>query len=120
MGTKLRLARFTLETMDIWQIIVFVVLAALVVAWVAIIAYNKGRVSGRVSAEQAAASDETALCLFGDDVPVRPTERRLVEVLPEALIVTTVMVECNMPAPVRCRLAWFPATGSTLAKWKIF
>lgn len=74
--------------MDIWQIIVFVVLAALVVAWVAIIAYNKGRVSGRVSAEQAAASDETALCLFGDDVPVRPTERRLVEVLPEALIVT--------------------------------
>lgn len=88
MGTKLRLARFTLETMDIWQIIVFVVLAALVVAWVAIIAYNKGRVSGRVSAEQAAASDETALCLFGDDVPVRPTERRLVEVLPEALIVT--------------------------------
>lgn len=46
MGTKLRLARFTLETMDIWQIIVFVVLAALVVAWVAIIAYNKGRVPG--------------------------------------------------------------------------
>ena len=88
MGTKLRLARFTLETMDIWQIIVRVVLAALVVAWVAIIAYNKGRVSGRVSAQQAAASDETALCLFGDDVPVRPTERRLVEVLPEALIVT--------------------------------
>ena len=75
--------------MDIWQIIVLVVLAALVVAWVAIIAYNKGRVSGRARPrEQAAASDETALCLFGDDVPVRPTERRLVEVLPEALIVT--------------------------------
>lgn len=74
--------------MDIWQIMVIVVLAALILAWVAVIAYNKGRVSGRLAAEQAASADEDALSLFGDDVPVRSTERRLVEVLPEALLVT--------------------------------
>ena len=33
--------------MDIWQIVVIVVLAALILVWVAVIAYNKGRVSGR-------------------------------------------------------------------------
>ena len=32
--------------MDIWQIVVIVVLAALILVWVAVIAYNKGRVSG--------------------------------------------------------------------------
>ena len=31
--------------MDIWQIVVIVVLAALILVWVAVIAYNKGRVS---------------------------------------------------------------------------
>lgn len=35
--------------MDIWQIVVIVVLAALILVWVAVIAYNKGRVSGRGS-----------------------------------------------------------------------
>ena len=38
--------------MDIWQIVVIVVLAALILVWVAVIAYNKGRVSGRLAAEQ--------------------------------------------------------------------
>ena len=37
--------------MDIWQIVVIVVLAALILVWVAVIAYNKGRVSGRLAAE---------------------------------------------------------------------
>ena len=36
--------------MDIWQIVVIVVLAALILVWVAVIAYNKGRVSGRLAA----------------------------------------------------------------------
>ena len=35
--------------MDIWQIVVIVVLAALILVWVAVIAYNKGRVSGRLA-----------------------------------------------------------------------
>lgn len=75
--------------MDIWQIVVIVVLAALILVWVAVIAYNKGRVSGRGSpAEQDLSGDEDTHSLFGDDAPVRPTERRLIEVLPEALIVT--------------------------------
>ena len=74
--------------MDIWQIVVIVVLAALILVWVAVIAYNKGRVSGRLAAEQDLSGDEDTHSLFGDDAPVRPTERRLIEVLPEALIVT--------------------------------
>ncbi|MBW3090834.1 sensor histidine kinase [Bifidobacterium miconisargentati] len=74
--------------MGIWKFVVLVVLAALVLAWAVVIAYNKGRVAGRKAAEEAAATDEDAWSLFGRDVPVRPTERRLVEVLPEALIVT--------------------------------
>ena len=74
--------------MDIWQIVVIVVLAALILAWVAVIAYNKGRVSGRLAAEQDLSRDEDTRSLFGDDAPVRPTERRLIEVLPEVLIVT--------------------------------
>ncbi len=74
--------------MDIWQIVVIVVLAALILVWVAVIAYNKGRVSGRLAAEQDLSGDEDTRSLFGDDAPVRPTERRLIEVLPEALIVT--------------------------------
>lgn len=74
--------------MDIWQIVVIVVLAALILAWVAVIAYNKGRVSGRLAAEQDLSGNEDTRSLFGDDAPVRPTERRLIEVLPEALIVT--------------------------------
>ena len=73
--------------MDIWQIVVIVVLAALILVWVAVIAYNKGRVSGRLAAEQDLSGDEDTHSLFGDDAPVRPTERRLIEVLPEALIV---------------------------------
>lgn len=71
--------------MDIWQIVVIVVLAALILVWVAVIAYNKGRVSGRLAAEQDLSGDEDTHSLFGDDAPVRPTERRLIEVLPEAL-----------------------------------
>ena len=74
--------------MDIWQIVVIVVLAALILVWVAVIAYNKGRVSGRLAAEQDLSGDEDTHSLFGDDAPVRPTERRLIEVLPGALIVT--------------------------------
>ena len=70
--------------MDIWQIVVIVVLAALILVWVAVIAYNKGR----LAAEQDLSGDEDTHSLFGDDAPVRPTERRLIEVLPEALIVT--------------------------------
>ena len=74
--------------MEIWQIALIVVVAALVVAWAAVIAYSKGKAAGRAAAEQAAADNGDALSLFGETVPVRPTERRLVEVLPEALIVT--------------------------------
>ncbi|MBT1163945.1 ATP-binding protein [Bifidobacterium felsineum] len=74
--------------MSIWQFIVIVVLLALALAWAIVISYGKGRASGRAAAEEAFASDEDAKSLFGDDVPVRPTERRLIEVLPEALIVT--------------------------------
>ena len=44
--------------MDIWQIVVIVVLAALILVWVAVIAYNKGRVSGRLVAEQDLSGDE--------------------------------------------------------------
>ena len=44
--------------MDIWQIVVIVVLAALILAWVAVIAYNKGRVSGRLGAHHDQSGDE--------------------------------------------------------------
>ncbi|NMM94551.1 sensor histidine kinase [Bifidobacterium oedipodis] len=74
--------------MEIWQIALIVIVAALVVAWAAVIAYSKGKAAGRAAAEQAAADDGDALSLFGETVPVRPTERRLIEVMPEALLVT--------------------------------
>ena len=51
--------------MDIWQIVVIVVLAALILVWVAVIAYNKGRVSGRLAAEQDLSGDEDTQSLFG-------------------------------------------------------
>lgn len=88
MHGKLRLPRFTLETMNVWQIIIVVAIVALALAWAIVIAYGKGRAAGRVAAQEAMAADEDAKSLFGDDIPVRPTERRLIEVLPEAVIVT--------------------------------
>lgn len=74
--------------MQIWKIIVIAVLVVLYLIWVVVISYNKGRVAGRRVAEEAAAKDADARSLFGDDVPVRPTERRLIEVMPQAVIVT--------------------------------
>ncbi|KAA8826778.1 two-component sensor histidine kinase [Bifidobacterium reuteri] len=74
--------------MSFWQIIVILVLVALCMAWAIVISYGKGRASGRAAAEEALASDKDAKSLFGEDVPVRPTERRLIEVMPEALIIT--------------------------------
>ena len=87
--------------MDIWQIVVIVVLAALILVWVAVIAYNKGRVSGRLAAEQDLSGDEDTHSLFGDDAPVRPTERRLIEVLPSP----TATVWSNIQAPAQCHSA---------------
>lgn len=102
--------------MDIWQIVVIVVLAALILVWVAVIAYNKGRVSGRLAAEQDLSGDEDTHSLFGDDAPVRPTERRLIEVLPEALIVTdrNGLVQYSSPGSVPFGLV--SATDSTRVK----
>ncbi|WP_223852006.1 sensor histidine kinase [Bifidobacterium myosotis] len=74
--------------MQIWKIIVIAVLVVLCLIWVVVISYNKGRATGRRVAEEAAAKDADARSLFGDDIPVRPTERRLIEVMPQAVIVT--------------------------------
>ena len=91
--------------MDIWQIVVIVVLAALILVWVAVIAYNKGRVSGRLAAEQDLFGDEDTHSSFGDDAPVRPTERRLIEVLPESTPSPTATVWSNIQAPAQCHSA---------------
>ena len=72
--------------MDIWQIVVIVVLAALILVWVAVIAYNKGRVSGRLAAEQDLSGDEDTHSLFGDDAP-------------------TATVWSNIQAPAQCHSA---------------
>ncbi|PJM79506.1 sensor histidine kinase [Bifidobacterium scaligerum] len=74
--------------MSIWKIVVLTALAVLVVAWAALIAYNKGRAAGRTAAQEMAAENQDTRSLFGDDVPVRPTEQRLIEVMPQAVIVT--------------------------------
>ena len=63
--------------MDIWQIVVIVVLAALILVWVAVIAYNKGRVSGRLAAEQDLSGDEDTHSLFKPRLSaIRPSLRR--------------------------------------------
>lgn len=67
---------------------VIIALIALVLAWAVVIAYGKGRAAGRLAERESIDADEDAKSLFGDDIPVRPTERRLIEVLPEAVIVT--------------------------------
>lgn len=74
--------------MDIWQIVCAVVLGVLALVWCAVIAYHAGRSAGRGEGERNAATDPDMLSLFGEDVPVKSTERRFIEVLPQAVIVT--------------------------------
>ncbi len=51
--------------MDIWQIVVILVLAALILVWVAVIANNKGRVSGRHAAQHDQTGEEDTHSLLG-------------------------------------------------------
>lgn len=71
--------------MEIWQVVVLVVAVAVAAAIGAAVAYGRGREAGE--AESRPRSAEGDHSLFGEDLPVLPTERRFVEVMPYALIV---------------------------------
>ena len=72
--------------MEIWQVVVLVVAVAVAAAIGAAVAYGRGREAGE--AESRPRSAEGDHSLFGEDLPVLPTERRFVEVMPYALIVS--------------------------------
>lgn len=71
--------------MEIWQVVVLVVAAAAAAAIGAAVAYGRGREAGEAESRHRAAEGDHSL--FGEDLPVLPTERRFVEVMPYALIV---------------------------------
>lgn len=85
--------------MMMWQVFA----ALLVVVAVAVIAFLAGRAVGRSSKENGvgAAGDATDgnVSLFGDDVPVKSTERQLVAVMPEALIVVDSLADVKYASP---------------------
>lgn len=71
--------------MEIWQVVVLVVAVAVVAAIGAAVAYGRGREAGEAESRPRPAEGDHSL--FGEDLPVLPTERRFVEVMPYALIV---------------------------------
>ena len=71
--------------MEIWQVVVLVVAVAVAAAIGAAVAYGRGCEAGE--AESRPRSAEGDHSLFGEDLPVLPTERRFVGVMPYALIV---------------------------------
>ena len=71
--------------MEIWQVVVLVVAVAVAAAIGAAVAYGRGRETGESKSRPRSAEGDHSL--FGEDLPVLPTERRFVEVMPYALIV---------------------------------
>ncbi|GAA0827683.1 ATPase/histidine kinase/DNA gyrase B/HSP90 domain protein [Bifidobacterium pullorum subsp. gallinarum] len=71
--------------MEIWQVVVLVVAVAVAAAIGAAVAYGRGREAGESESRHRSAEGDHSL--FGEDLPVLPTERRFVEVMPYALIV---------------------------------
>lgn len=71
--------------MEIWQVVVLVVAVAVAAAIGAAVAYVRGREAGEAESRPRPAEGDHSL--FGEDLPVLPTERRFVEVMPYALIV---------------------------------
>ena len=71
--------------MEIWQVVVLVVAVAVAAAIGAAVAYGRGREAGESESRPRPAEGDHSL--FGEDLPVLPTERRFVEVMPYALIV---------------------------------
>ena len=71
--------------MEIWQVVVLVVAVAVAAAIGAAVAYGRGCEAGEAESRPRPAEGDHSL--FGEDLPVLPTERRFVEVMPYALIV---------------------------------
>lgn len=71
--------------MEVWQVVVLVVAVAVAAAIGAALAYGRGREAGEAESRPRPAEGDHSL--FGEDLPVLPTERRFVEVMPYALIV---------------------------------
>ena len=71
--------------MEIWQVVVLVVAVAVTAAIGAAVAYGRGREAGEAESRPRPAEGDHSL--FGEDLPVLPTERRFVEAMPYALIV---------------------------------
>ena len=71
--------------MEIWQVVVLVVAVAVAAAIGAAVAYGRGREAGEAESRPRPAEGDHSL--FGEDLPVLPTELRFVEVMPYALIV---------------------------------
>lgn len=71
--------------MEIWQVVVLVVAVAVAAAIGAAVAYGRGHEAGEAESRPRPAEGDHSL--FGEDLPVLPTERRFVEVMPYALIV---------------------------------
>lgn len=72
--------------MEPWQMALAGVTVILIVMIAAVAAYSRGHDAGERAARPRVAPDGG--CLFGEDLPVRETERRFVEAMPDSLIVT--------------------------------
>ncbi|MBW3092364.1 two-component sensor histidine kinase [Bifidobacterium sp. 82T10] len=68
-----------------WQVVLIVILVLGVLAVTAAAAYTLGRQAGETRVDDIL-RDKTRQSLFGRNVPVRESERALIEVMPEAMI----------------------------------
>lgn len=85
--------------MTMWQVFA----ALLVLVAVAAVAFLAGRAVGHSSKENgvgvAGNTADGNVSLFGDDVPVNSTERQLVSVMPEALVVVDSLADVKYASP---------------------
>ncbi len=99
-----------------WQVFA----ALLVAVAVAVAAFLAGRAVGRSSKENGAGAagdaDDGNVSLFGDDVPVKSTERQLVAVMPEALIVVDSLADVKYASPDAQRFDLIEDNAMTVAE----
>ena len=102
--------------MTMWQVFA----ALLVLVAVAAVAFLAGRAVGHSSKENgvgvAGNTADGNVSLFGDDVPVKSTERQLVSVMPEALVVVDSLAAVKYASPEVQRFDLIEDNAMTVAE----
>lgn len=102
--------------MTMWQVFA----ALLVLVAVAAVAFLAGRAVGHSSKENgvgvAGNTADGNVSLFGDDVPVKSTERQLVSVMPEALVVVDSLAAVKYVSPEVQRFDLIEDNAMTVAE----